>query len=866
MAIEAALGIAWGEQQRDRRGQSRRLVLALGGVTLVRVIYIAASLVTAGGWMSSEVLLPPLERFADTASVCLLGWAFMPPPKRETRTWDLVFGINLALAAGLSIAFVLLWNRTLSQSGPLDYNNSWQAIVWSAWQIALIPLAILAVVRHRGQGWGIFGIAMLSMLVGRVLQLSWPTAVSNIPTWERLSNLVAYPLIAVAVYQNVVAGLRVHSRQLQDISQASLDQIKSLLFLFEASQQMSSSLDLSMVLDNAVQGIARALDADQCAIAFLEEGHVGQMRLASIYNPTRKGRGESVTFPLEYQLTVQQAVRRKKYIIVEESENVQLKVLFALLGSSETGPLLVQPLLVAGETIGAIIVGNSRSRRPFTPNEAKLCQSMADQVVGAIQNARRYDEARDQIKKLKLANEQERGVFRQATAKIQELTDRLTAAQEEMETLRRREESAREARNALEIKMASRQAEVDTMTERLTVLETDLAQAHANAEAQLRWHEDELARREEEWEEAAQAVEWIQTVLQNMTVGMLIADEEGIVQQANVAAEILLERDIDDLQGQQLVVIHDDERWQQAVITALGGEAVRLTLRVGANTLMSDVAPLPDPASAQGASLGLIAIFQDISMESSEQHTRLATIGAIAAELRTPVTTIVSYADLLLSETVGLLGETQRKYVLRVKAGAERIVQMIDDLNREAGTEERWTSPQRQAVDVGELVEAAVAGSTVQLEDKALTLDLDLPTKMPTVHADPDYLRRVLANLISNACLASSVGGQIQVRATHSDQIPFDRDHFDLNGDGYVVVSVKDCGGGLSEEALRRIFDRGRPSQTPIGLGESGAGLALVKTLVEAHGGRLWIENDSGVGAIFSVVLPVNDRADHSFA
>lgn len=82
----------------------------------------------------------------------------------------------------------------------------------------------------------------------------------------------------------------------------------------------------------------------------------------------------------------------------------------------------------------------------------------------------------------------------------------------------------------------------------------------------------------------------------------------------------------------------------------------------------------------------------------------------------------------------------------------------------------------------------------------------------------------------------------------------------DLNGDGFVIVSIKDSGGGLTEEALARIFDRARPCQTPPGLGESGAGLVLVKTLVEAHGGRLWVESEKGVGTTFSFVLPVNEH------
>jgi signal transduction histidine kinase len=405
---------------------------------------------------------------------------------------------------------------------------------------------------------------------------------------------------------------------------------------------------------------------------------------------------------------------------------------------------------------------------------------------------------------------------------------------------------------------------VDTLSERLAVLETDLAQTHANAEAQLRWHESELARRQEEWEESTQAIEWIQTVLQSMTVGMLIADRDGVILQTNVAAEILLDLDSEQLEGLEIASISDDDRWQQAVATANGGEAVRLTIQVGANTLMCDVAPLPDPESVQGDAIGLIVILQDISPETAEQRTRLQAISAIGEELRSPMTTIISYTDLLLSETVGMLEDVQRKFLLRIKAGAERAIQTVSDLTREAGGEEQWTSPQRQAVDINSLVEAAVACSSVQLEDKALKLDLELPDNLPVVQADPDYLRRVLSNLISNACLASSVGGEIQIRATQSERFPSDRGSLELNGDEYIIVSVKDCGGGLSDEALYRIFDRDRPSQTPLGLGESGAGMALVKTLVEAHGGRLWVESDNGVGATFSVILPVSASGNHS--
>ena len=231
------------------------------------------------------------------------------------------------------------------------------------------------------------------MFLGRPLQLIFRDTVPNLPVWERLANLVAYPLVPVAVYQNIMTDLRSRFRHVQDVSQVSMEQMKSLLVVIAVSQQVSSSLNLSTVLDRAARGVAYTLNADQCAIALPEEDDPARLRLAGIHNPERQGRPEAKSVPIQYQLTIQRAMRGRRHVIVEESDSAQLKVLFNLLGSSETGPLLVQPLLLGGEALGAIVVGNSRSRRRFTAQETKLCQHLAGHLAGAIQNARRYEAA-----------------------------------------------------------------------------------------------------------------------------------------------------------------------------------------------------------------------------------------------------------------------------------------------------------------------------------------------------------------------------------------------------------------------------------------------------------------------------------------
>ena len=864
LAVGAGLWMAWGEWRRARSEHAQRWLVAMGGIVAVRVIFVLASLVVSLGWLDRAAFLPPLERFADLATVGFLAWALLPQSWRRARGWDWFFGANLALAIVACVTFTILWSGALASSSRPDYNINWQATVWAAWELVLIVVAVLAIVRDRGVAWGVFLTAMVVLFAGTLIQLLAPADVPHLPLWQRTANLIAYLLVAFGIYQDTFAGLRVHSREMQDIGQASLDQIKNLVRLLDASQQMSNSLDLAAVLDRAVQGIARVLHADQCAIVFPDEGDAGTMRLVAIYNPARQGRGESVTFPLDYQLTVQQAIRRKKPVVVEASDNVQLKVLFALLGSGETGPLLVQPLLSDNESIGAVIAGNSVSRRPFSPNEIKLCQSMAQHVVNAIGNARLYQATLDEIASLKQAQSDVRRGMTEAAEQNQERAERLAELGAEARELATREEAAREARNALEIQLATSRAEFGALTERLMILETDLAQAHAKAEAQSLWYEDESARMRTEWGETVLSVESSQNILHGMTAGVLVTDVHAVIQDANFAAEILLDRSIGELQNLALQDVNSDERWQQAVTTAGGGEAVRVTIQMGINTLMCDLAPLLDPDAPPDEEHRLIVILQDVSAEIEEQRSQLETMAMLAHELRTPITTIISYADMLLAEAVGTVGSAQRKYLTRIKAGAERMARMTDDLTQEAGVEEQWSGPQRQPVDVTGLIEATVAGSHCQLEDRELSLELELPDDLPAIHADPDHLRHVLSHLLSNACLASTVGGQVLVQATQSPAVPLDREELSLNGDGFVVVSVSDSGGGLSEESLTRVFDRARPSRTPAGLGESGAGLSLVRTLVEAHGGRLWVESERGVGTTFSFVLPVNDVGERA--
>jgi len=345
-------------------------------------------------------------------------------------------------------------------------------------------------------------------------------------------------------------------------------------------------------------------------------------------------------------------------------------------------------------------------------------------------------------------------------------------------------------------------------------------------------------------------------VLQGMTAGLLVADADGKVREVNVAAELLLDRGEDELCTMGLQDIGQDERWRQAVTTVQGGEAVRLTTLMGSHTLLCDMAPLAfDPSKGQAA--GIVAILQDISAEVGDRRDRLGNVLSLTAEMRTPLTSIISYVDLLLGEAVGIIGEGQRRFLLRTRAAAEQMLKMTSDLSRDARSRDEWLEPKRQVVDLLKVIEQGVGESSAQFKANAITVDLDLPQGLPNVEADPDHLRRVFANLLANAARTLAEGSKVEIDVGQLDSPAVKQSYAELNGTDYLVVSVKDTGGGLSDEALSQIFDQSQPNQAD-GLGEPQSELTLVRSLVEAQGGRLWVESESGVGTTFRVILPVH--------
>lgn len=216
----------------------------------------------------------------------------------------------------------------------------------------------------------------------------------------------------------------------------------------------------------------------------------------------------------------------------------------------------------------------------------------------------------------------------------------------------------------------------------------------------------------------------------------------------------------------------------------------------------------------------------------------------LVARLRNTLALIAGYAEMLTEEQLGELASTQKYPMLIIHRRARQLVSIIEDLETLLQASEPEL-PKGQ-VDLVKLVQDTLHAFEPECRNAHLTLNSALTLNTPPIQGHPEHLRRVLENLLSNARKFTPEGGTITVRLTHTPQ--------------EVLLQVSDTGIGIPEHELERIFERFYQVADSRRQGGSGLGLALVKEVVQAHGGRVTVESAVGRGTTFSVYLPLKQE------
>lgn len=227
---------------------------------------------------------------------------------------------------------------------------------------------------------------------------------------------------------------------------------------------------------------------------------------------------------------------------------------------------------------------------------------------------------------------------------------------------------------------------------------------------------------------------------------------------------------------------------------------------------------------------------------------------SIIQELRQPVSSVIGYTDLLINESTASLSAQQRKFLERIRSSSDRMQTLLDDLLQTSVFNISPIDLAPQPLDVETLLDQAITDMADLLREKEINLLMDLPPDLPTVYADRDALHQVLIHLLQNAGSATPPEGNITVKVKIEQG---------EKNTLFLLFQITDEGGGIAADELSRVFSRRLKNDVPPirGVGDSGVGLAIAKTLVEAHGGRIWVESDGEKTSTFSILLPVKTLA-----
>lgn len=331
---------------------------------------------------------------------------------------------------------------------------------------------------------------------------------------------------------------------------------------------------------------------------------------------------------------------------------------------------------------------------------------------------------------------------------------------------------------------------------------------------------------------------------------IILLDPNGIITYVSPAFYLMTGYAPDEVVGKFFTnYLPEEERVKQAKAfeRVVGGEVVRAqeSKFLGKDGFIVHTEFTFSPIMGDGGVVGGVEmIVRDVTERRKLAVLKDQFISAVTHELRTPLVSMTGYLDLLLSHP-DQPPSTIKSHLQVVKRNTDRLLTLTNDLLDVQRMQAGRLQLNLQRLNLHEVIDQAVSEIRPLLDEKKQTLNVTTSEGPLLVKGDPVRLSQVFMNLLSNANKFAPEGGQIGLYAKKSQ-------------DATIIVQVSDNGIGVNHEDLERIFQPFASIKKPTYIKGTGLGLNISKGLVEAHGGKIWVESEGeGKGTTFNFTLPL---------
>lgn len=590
------------------------------------------------------------------------------------------------------------------------------------------------------------------------------------------------------------AGAIVKARLLADAERRA----RQLATLNEVARSLTSTLEIDPLLNRILQSAASILNCEAGSLLLVDEVtdelvfEVTAGPVADDLIGVRLAKGVGL---------VGQSVETREPIIVNDVEDSKE---WSDKTDKETGfitrDLLVMPMMVKDRVIGVIEVINKRDRSQFDTEDQEMLMAFTGQAAILVENARLYDQTDQRL-----------------ASRVEELSV--------MQRIDRELNTSLDVERAMQITLDWSMRQSDTTAGLIGLVSEnglDIVASEGFSNELEAYDEEPMPLIIPALREAAQTGETQRLLaadLQNGAAILSTAQSQLIIpirREAEVIGLLALESDNDD-----------------AYATDIENFLVRLS----------------DHAAIAISNAQLYSQVQQANLAKSD------FVSFVAHELKTPMTSIKGYSDLLAAGSVGEINEAQANFLSTIRTNVTRMSTLVSDLADISRIEAGRLQLEFSTIPINEAVEDVVHSTQAVLDEKRQTLTIDIPDDLPAAWGDRNRVIQVLTNLVSNAHKYTAEEGNITIRAVESEN------EWDPEGAAKVVhISVADNGIGIKEEDQKKIFQQYfRTDESKDFATGTGLGLNIARYLVEMQSGKIWFESEYDKGTTFHFTIPITE-------